>query len=204
MPVPMPFGVLEKHVRQARDKKPYSQRPRRRGLLRARPFGGINTVLCGDWWQLPPVKQVSLCSNPFDVKSHQSQRMQAMFWTRGPNTIQTLFELDENKRNGEDQWLAGFLAECRAGDLCWENYSFMHGYATQAPGSWMNIANDADHGARHVARDTREARRRAADGGLMSTITEATGAKGPAAPAAACSKSAHAKSNVDIATRRAS
>ena len=40
--------------------------------------------------------------------------MQAMFWTRGPNTIQTLFELDENKRNGEDTWLAEFLAECRA------------------------------------------------------------------------------------------
>ena len=64
--------------------------------------------------------------------------MQAMFWTRGPNTIQTLFELDENKRNGEDQWLAGFLAECCAGNLCWENYNFMHGYATQAPGSWMS------------------------------------------------------------------
>ena len=67
--------------------------------------------------------------------------MQAMFWTRGPNTIQTLFELDENKRNGEDQWLAGFLAECRAGALCWENYNFMHGYATQAPGSWMSATD---------------------------------------------------------------
>ena len=48
----------------------------------------------------------------------------------------------------------------------------------------MNIANDAGHGARHVARGTRRAGRRAADGGLMSTITEATGAKGPAAPTA--------------------
>ena len=30
-----------------------------------RPFGGLNVVFCGDFWQLPPVRATSLFSNPF-------------------------------------------------------------------------------------------------------------------------------------------
>ncbi len=64
-----------------------------------------------------------------------------MFWSRGPNSIRELFELDKNKRNGEDKWFAGFLDECRAGSLSWDNYNFIHGYPTAAPGSWMSASD---------------------------------------------------------------
>ncbi len=77
------LGILETHVRQAANKKHYPTRPNQRGAWRPRPFGGINVGLCGDWWQLPPAKQVSLCSNPFVVKSNQAQRMLTMVWSRG-------------------------------------------------------------------------------------------------------------------------
>ena len=43
------LGVLEKHVRQAANKEQkYPLRPRQKGVLQPRPFGGINTLLCGD------------------------------------------------------------------------------------------------------------------------------------------------------------
>ena len=131
------LAVLEMHVSSAANKKHYPVRPRTRGPMRPRLFGGINTLLCGDWWQLPPVRQVSLCSNPFRAPSHQAQKMLDMFWTRGPHAIQKLFELNQHKRS-KDQWLTGFLAECRNGSLSWDNYNFMHGYPTLAPGSWMS------------------------------------------------------------------
>ena len=34
-----------------------------------RPFGGINTLLFGDWWQLRPVRATSLFDHPSKVKS---------------------------------------------------------------------------------------------------------------------------------------
>ena len=34
-----------------------------------RPFGGINTLLFGDWWQLRPVRATSLFDHPSNVKS---------------------------------------------------------------------------------------------------------------------------------------
>ena len=44
-----------------------------------RPFGGINVLFCGDWWQLPPVLQTSLTANPFKDRAASVQKMQAMF-----------------------------------------------------------------------------------------------------------------------------
>ena len=70
--------------------------------------------------------------------------MKQVFWGDGLNTLRGsagagqpavgLFELNENKRNGGDAWLAAVLDECRAGALSWENYNFMHGYPTLLAG----------------------------------------------------------------------
>ena len=87
------LAVLEMHVTSAANKKLYPFRPKVRGAMRPRLFGGVNTLVCGDWWQLPPVRQVSLCSNPLKAPSSMSQKMLDIFWSRGRNTIQQLFEL---------------------------------------------------------------------------------------------------------------
>ena len=81
------LGIVETHMRGAVKKNHYPVRRQRRGGERPRPFGGVNTILCGDWWQLPPVHQISLCSNPFAKDSGQAQRMKHMFWGDGLNTL---------------------------------------------------------------------------------------------------------------------
>ena len=34
-----------------------------------RPFGGINPIFLGDWWQLRPTGQIAIMSNPFAQKA---------------------------------------------------------------------------------------------------------------------------------------
>ena len=52
-----------------------------------RPFGGINWLLVGDWWQLPPVMQTSLTANPFKEHSASVQKILAMWWTRDVDAL---------------------------------------------------------------------------------------------------------------------
>ena len=39
-----------------------------------RPFGGINVLFCGDWWQLPPVLQTSFPQTHSKSEQHQCKR----------------------------------------------------------------------------------------------------------------------------------
>ena len=87
--------------------------------LRHRPFGGLNLLMFGDWWQLPPVMQTSLCANPFPKHVHGVQRMLDLFWGSDCNSVQQLHELTVNKRSGEDEWFASVIDECRDGALSW-------------------------------------------------------------------------------------
>ena len=56
---PTLLGLLDSYLRRACCRHPYARHKKRQRL-----FGGINIIFAGDFWQLPPVKQVALFSNP--------------------------------------------------------------------------------------------------------------------------------------------
>ena len=58
-----------------------------------------------------------------------------MLWQPGPDSINRLFELTEQKRV-EDPWYNDVLVQCRQGALNDENYCFLLGLPTQHVGSW--------------------------------------------------------------------
>ena len=131
------LGLLESNTRRASKRKPYAVRPD--GL--PRPLGGLNLVLCGDWWQLPPVASPSIFSNPFLTGySPGEQRILRMFWhcnTKGEkDCMQACYELVQEMRC-KDPFLSEMLEEDRLGRESWETYCFVHGLPTRNPGSWL-------------------------------------------------------------------
>jgi len=52
---PSLLGLLDSYLRRACLRHPYAHRGKQQ-----RPFGGINVVFAGDFWQLPPVMQISI------------------------------------------------------------------------------------------------------------------------------------------------
>ncbi|CAE8629629.1 unnamed protein product, partial [Polarella glacialis] len=102
-----------------------------------RPFGGLNVGFFGDLWQLPPVAGTPVFHNPFAAKEHRVQRMLAMFWGRGEDSLAGTLELTQQIRC-TDAWLREVLRECRDGDQSWTMYNFVHGYPTAVAGSWSS------------------------------------------------------------------
>ena len=75
------IGQLQEHVAEATRTQWYKYRKGDR--VRARPFGGLNSITSGDWWQLPHVKAASLYNNPFrSGYDHLEQRALGFFWRR--------------------------------------------------------------------------------------------------------------------------
>ena len=70
------------------------------------PFGGIQLILCGDFFQLPPINRGGGRFGGFAVSSDIWQEMNP-----------TVCYLDENFRQGEDDDLTKILNALRAGDL---------------------------------------------------------------------------------------
>ena len=101
-------------------------------------------IFFGDFWQLPPVGEVHLMGNPFNGQAlvvSKVQKMLSIFWTQGLECLNGLTELHVNKRSGSDVWFSRLVDECRQGELHWENYYFLHGYATNHCGSWLSETN---------------------------------------------------------------
>ena len=72
-------------------------RKRRKIQRERRPFGGLNVIMTGDFWQLPPVKQTSVFCSPFGGShSSQAQRMLSMFWQREADSINSVVELTQD------------------------------------------------------------------------------------------------------------
>ena len=99
-----------------------------------RPFGGINTLLFGDWWQLRAVRATSLFDHPSTARSEIAHNGLLLIWGQDRNSAQGVWELEEQVRC-PDKWYQCFLTECRNGDLQYENYFFIHGVPTESPGS---------------------------------------------------------------------
>ena len=133
------IGVMDQNTSDAARRRLYKFRGDTQDPLDQRCFGGLNLCFFGDLWQLPPVLQVSVSSNPFRLKantSHQARKAMNFFW--GQDSLngftQRPFEFAVCKRI-KDTWYSKVVDECRDGAMCDDTFNFLHGYATSACGS---------------------------------------------------------------------
>ena len=76
-----------------------------------------------------------------------------MFWKPGPDSINCLFELTEQKRI-EDPWYNEVLMQCRNGELDDECYCFLLGLPTRHVGTWrVPPGSDQDSGFAGCGKD---------------------------------------------------
>ena len=136
------LGTLEENTAQAARKRLYKYRGEREREADLRPFGGLNVGLFGDFWQLPPVRQINIRSNPFRERATTSwlaRKMLSFFWQ--PNTQNSFtdppFEFTVCKRI-KDTWYSSVIDQCRLGALDENNYNFLHGYPTKVCGTWLS------------------------------------------------------------------
>ena len=110
-----------------------------------RPFGGLNVIFVGDFWQLDPPKGALLGAIPVDFIRYafkydpkpDAAHGQAMFWHRGKGCVQGVPELTECART-EDAWLLQVQNEMRAGCLSEDSWHFLHAphYGPREYGGW--------------------------------------------------------------------
>ena len=77
------LGIMEQHTSEAARRKLYKYRLNKQDPLHQRCFGGLNLCFFGDLWQLPPVLQVSISSNPFRSIANDKQQVRKImefFW----------------------------------------------------------------------------------------------------------------------------
>ena len=120
------LGALEYVVKGAiRAQGTYKKR--RNG--EARVFGGVNVVMCGDFWQLNPVTGTFIASDPTLTPPGRAYNALSIFWEDGLDSIRSFWPLRELMRCS-DVWYNTFLSECRDGKLSTNNYCFFHGLPT--------------------------------------------------------------------------
>ena len=99
-----------------------------------RAFGGVNTLMCGDFWQLHPTGGTFLASNPVEVDGQRAQKGLNLFWGGAfeddrLDCIRSFWQLTEVMRC-KDLWYNDFLQQCRQGALSMNMYCFFHGLPT--------------------------------------------------------------------------
>ena len=97
-----------------------------------RPFGGVNTMLFGDWWQLKPVTGTALFSNPAEPPTFAAFHGLRLLWGPPPHAVRRCWNFERSLRCA-DPWYNLFLAQCRNGSLTAEAHHLLHGYPTAAP-----------------------------------------------------------------------
>ena len=107
------------------------------------PFGGLNVILSGDLWQLPPPRGTFLGQIPWHLvtgvpskKLPLSLQGQQLVWLSSvQGGLQGVTELTRCERT-QDVWLQELQGELRVGRLSEDNHAFLHGQPTRVPGSW--------------------------------------------------------------------
>ena len=97
---------------------------KRDGSGNDRPFGGLNVLCCGDFWQLDPPDGGFLAGIPTDfIRSGRKYQPsptvahgQALFWSGPENGMQGVTELVQCERT-DDEWLKEVQHEFRHGKL---------------------------------------------------------------------------------------
>ena len=109
------------------------------------PFGGLNIVFSGDFWQLPPPDGGFLGDIPTEyirnarkyTPSPSIAHGQSLLWSDDDETgVQGVTELVECERT-KDLWLRSVQDEFRRGELTVETHAFLHGKPTTQPGSFF-------------------------------------------------------------------
>ena len=115
-----------------------------------RPFGGVNVLFCGDFYQLEPPSGTAINALPTSylkkarkyAPGATEDHGQHIFWGAGGEwAVQGMTELTECKRlEDHDEWFLGVQDEFRRGALTERTHNFLHGRPTDVSGSWVDGA----------------------------------------------------------------
>ena len=105
-----------------------------------RTFGGLNVLLCGDFWQLDPPSGGCLSAIPVEFLRRARKYAaaatvshgQGIFWGTDPGCVQGITELVECVRT-DDPWLFQVQKEIRRGELSEESHRVLHGMKIRVP-----------------------------------------------------------------------